>query len=542
MLSVEDVKAVLSREPCFRCNYINGAFVPPFCASSSSSSSSGRSGRSQATYATISPSTARVLWDLCPASQAVDVGAAVSAARRAADQVVGCCWGALSATARAEYLSALSRKLQTHSGFLAALESLDTGKPLVDAAADIARCSVEIEECVKLAGELDSMQNTRTFQSADVIGTKRYEPCGVVACITPWNFPLVVTIMKLAPALTAGNSVVIKPSEFAPLTTMFCAKLCDEVGFPPGVVNVVCGTGPAVGAPLSQSPQIDMVSFTGSVATGSLIMAAAAQNVVKPLLELGGKSPSIVFEDVDLTLTLPWIMHGFLSNAGQVCISQARLLVHNSIKEQLMERLVAELARVRFALDPLKVDEKSMEGRRHRPLGPIVTQPQYEKVVGFIQGALDEGAVLRAGGVERPVHSQGYFVQPTVLEVEPSHTVWKEEVFGPVLAVRGFENEAEAILLANDTTFGLAATVFSADEERAMRVAISLRTGKVFVNQSTFNFPGITQHGFKRSGLGTEGGMEGLMEYVDVKSISRNLGSNRPNDFMRLDCPTSAKL
>ena len=329
------------------------------------------------------------------------------------------------------------------------------------------------------------------------------------------------------------SAVVLKPSEYSPLTTMFAARLCDEVGFPPGVVNFISGTGFAAGSPLSQSADIDMVSFTGSVPTGSAIMGEAAKNIVKPLLELGGKSPSVVFEDVDMDSALPWVMSGFLSNTGQVCIAQTRLLIHESRKAELLERLSAELKQVGFATDPLSVDAARMEVERHRPLGPIVNQSQFEKVLGFIEDAKAEGARLVSGGGRPASVSTGYFVEPTVFEVEPHHAIWRDEVFGPVLGVKSFSTEAEAIELANDSNYGLAANVFSQDEDRAERVASRLRAGKVFINQSTFNFPGISQHGYKQSGLGTEGGLEGLLEYMEIKSIAKNKGTNRPANFMR---------
>lgn len=296
-----DLQAALA-QPCFNANYIGGQWVEASSAD---------------TYETISPTTETPVHRTCPASTSTDVEAAVAAARDAADAGYDE-WGGLSATDRVQYLLALSTKLEEHAAFIAELEVRDVGKPVVDAHGDITRCISEIEECVALAAQLDAMQDTVVYQSADVLGQRRWDPVGVVACITPWNFPLLVTIMKLAPALTAGNTVVLKPSEYSPLTTMFAARLCDEVGFPAGVVNVISGTGSACGAPLSQSQGIDMVSFTGSVPTGSAIMGEAAKNIVKPLLELGGKSPSIVFDDVDLDTALPWVMSGFLSNTGAI--------------------------------------------------------------------------------------------------------------------------------------------------------------------------------------------------------------------------------
>ena len=457
-----DLRAALA-QPCFNSNYINGEFVPA---------------TGGATYTTISPTTEATV-HACPASTSEDVDAAVGAARRAADAGFDE-WGGLSATDRVQYLLALATKLQEHAPLLAELEARDVGKPVIDAHGDIMRAVTEIEECVGLAAQLDEMQGTQVYESDDVLGQRRWEPIGVVACITPWNFPLLVTVMKLAPALTAGNAVVLKPSEYSPLTTMFTARLCDEVGFPAGVVNFISGTGSSCGAPLSRSQGIDMVSFTGSVPTGSAIMGEAAKNIVKPLLELGGKSPSIVFEDVDLDQALPWVMSGFLSNTGQVCVAQTRLLVHESRKDELLSRLVAELEQVGFATDPLAVDAARMETERHRPLGPIVNKAQYDKVLSFISDAQAEGAKLVVGGSGRPpAVSTGYFVAPTVFEVEPSHSLWREEVFGPVLGVKSFRTEAEAIALANDSSFGLAANVFSQDEQRADRVASLLRAGKV---------------------------------------------------------------
>lgn len=339
-------------------------------------------------------------------------------------------------------------------------------------------------------------------------------------------------VAKLAPALAAGNTLVIKPSEYTPLSSMLLAKLCSDVGFPNGVVNSVTGLGNDAGAALANSPHIDMISFTGSVPTGSSIMAAAAVSVTKPLLELGGKSAAVVFDDVDVDEVAPWLMQGFCQNAGQVCVCHTRAIVHESVKDKLLEKLTSELALIPFATDP----HAPPRGGAHNAMGPVVSKQQYDKVMGYIDGAkADPGCKLITGG-GRPAalaDEKGYFVQPTIFEVSDNDAkIWKEEIFGPVLSVRTFKTEEEAVQMANDTTYGLADGVFSQDVERATRVAHQLRAGILYVNQCMTGVGG-PGGGFKMSGIGREGGMEGLMEYVQSKSVSINTGLNRPGDYAR---------
>ncbi|KAL2646084.1 hypothetical protein AAZV13_05G030300 [Glycine max] len=336
------------------------------------------------------------------------------------------------------------------------------------------------------------------------------EPIGVVALITPWNYPLLMATWKVAPALAAGCAAILKPSELASVTCLELAEICKEVGLPPGVLNILTGLGPEAGAPLAAHPDVDKIAFTGSSATGSKIMTAAAQ-LIKPVsLELGGKSPIIVFEDVDLDKAAEWTIFGCFWTNGQICSATSRLI--ESIATEFLNRIVKWVKNIKIS-DPLE------EGCR---LGPIVSEGQYEKILKFISNAKSEGATILTGG-SRPEHlKKGFFVEPTVItDVTTSMQIWREEVFGPVLCVKTFSTEEEAIDLANDTVYGLGSAVISNDLERCERITKAFKAGIVWINCSQPCFTQAPWGGIKRSGFGRELGEWGLDNYLSVKQVTQ---------------------
>jgi acyl-CoA reductase-like NAD-dependent aldehyde dehydrogenase len=346
----------------------------------------------------------------------------------------------------------------------------------------------------------------------------RQEPVGVVAAITPWNSPLLLLTWKLAPALAAGCTVVVKPSEHAPASTLAFAELFDQAGFPPGVVNVVTGLSRQVGAALAGHPGVDKVAFTGATATGRHVAHAAAENINKVVLELGGKSPHVVFPDADLDAAANGVVAGVFAAAGQTCLAGSRLIVHALVHDELVRRIVERASRITLG-DPFDPDTE---------MGPVANAPQYRKVLDLLQAALDEGATAACGGTADEQRG-GYFVRPTVLTgVGPESTIVREEVFGPVLAVYPFTDEDEAVKYANDTPFGLAGAVWTKDVHRAHRVAARLRTGTVWVNAYRVVAPSVPFGGFGHSGIGRENGIDAVTDYTETKAVWVELtGSTR---------------
>jgi aldehyde dehydrogenase (NAD+) len=336
------------------------------------------------------------------------------------------------------------------------------------------------------------------------------EPIGVVGAITPWNYPLHQVVAKVAAALASGCTVVLKPSEVAPLSAYALAEIFEQIGLPAGVFNVVTGLGPVVGERIAEHPDVDMVSFTGSTAAGKRVMAVAAGTVKKVSLELGGKSAFVILDDADLGKAVKVGMANCFINGGQTCTAWTRMLVPASKYDEVLE-----LARA--AAEKYPVGEPMAEATR---VGPLANANQYKKVVGYIEGAIADGARVVAGGTERPTGlERGYYVQPTVLGgVKPGSRVEQEEVFGPVLAVIPYADEDEAVQIANGTPYGLAGGVFSGDQERALRVARRMRTGMVDVNGGRFNLL-APFGGYKQSGNGRELGEYGLEEFLEIKSL-----------------------
>ncbi|WP_028946198.1 aldehyde dehydrogenase family protein [Pseudomonas vranovensis] len=474
--------------------YINGQWVDPV------------EGR---TFATIDPSSEALIARVAAAT-AADVDLAVQAARQAFDEGP---WPHLSGSARAAVLRRIAQGIRDRQQALAELEVRDNGKPLPEALWDVGDSAGCFDYYADLAEGLDDRQDQPVALADERFSSVvRKEPVGVAGAIIPWNFPLLMAAWKVAPALAAGCCMVLKPSELTPMTALELARIADAAGLPAGVLNVLPGLGQSAGAALAEHPGIDKLAFTGSVPTGSRIMQAAANDIKNISLELGGKSPFIVFADSDIESAVEWIMFGIFWNQGQVCSATSRVLVQRELYAPLLDRLRQEAEKVR-------IGNGMEEGVL---LGPLVSKGQYDKVLTAIAGGLEEGARLVYGG-ERPTgFDQGFYLQPTLFADVPLHSaIWREEIFGPVVCVRPFDDEAEALRSANDSRFGLAAAVMSKDLVRAERVARKLRAGIVWINCSQPTFTEAPWGGYKQSGIGRELGEWGLNNYLEIKQITR---------------------
>jgi aldehyde dehydrogenase (NAD+) len=433
-----------------------------------------------------------------------DVDKAVAAARRAFES-----WSRTSREERLALLRALRDIYERRSDEMAKTISMEMGAPI--RLAKLAQAASGLGHIEAFIRALEEFQFEHPLAPDKPDERILHEPIGVCGLITPWNWPMNQVTLKVVPALAAGCTVVLKPSEIAPLSSMLFAEMVDEAGFPAGVFNLVNGDGPTVGEAMSRHPGIDMMSFTGSTRAGIAVTKAAADTVKRVTLELGGKSPNIVFGDVDLAKTVKrGAMHCF-QNTGQSCDAPSRMLVERSVYENAVE-IAANAA------ENCAVGDPAEEGRH---IGPLVSQAQFDKVQGLIEKGMAEGARLAAGGPGRPEgFNRGYYVRPTVFaDVDNQMTIAREEIFGPVLAMIPFEDEQDAVEIANDTPYGLAAYVQSADQERARRVAKALRAGNVNMNGTSLS-DGSPFGGYKTSGNGREGGVWGLMEFLEVKAVS----------------------
>ncbi len=477
--------------------FINGVWVAPVAGG---------------TLPVIDPATEAVVHHI-PAATAPDADAAVRAARAAFDHGP---WPRMTGTERAKVLRAIAQGIRDRLPELARMEVIDNGKPLPEAEWDLGNAAGCFDFYAGLAEELDGEVETVALPDARFTAKVVREPVGVAVAIIPWNYPLLMAAWKVAPALAAGCTMVLKPSEHTSLTALELGRIVQAAGLPPGVLNIVTGLGAEVGQALVDHPGVDKIAFTGSVPTGARLMAAAAREVKNISLELGGKSPFVVFADSEIEKAVEWILFGIFWNQGQVCSATSRVLVERSLYAPLLARLVEEAEKITLGngLEPGTL------------LGPLVNEAQYRKVLGFIDRAVAGGARLATGG--RADRSKGYFVAPTILtDVPLDAEAWVEEIFGPVVCIRPFDTEDEAIRLANDTRFGLAAAVMSADDARAERVAAAFRAGIVWINCSQPTFTEAPWGGYKQSGIGRELGRWGLDNYLETKQITR-LVSDQP--------------
>ena len=432
-----------------------------------------------------------------PSGTAKEAEDAVLAARAAFDG-----WAALPVETRAAYLDKITAGIKTRSDELATAIAREVGMPL------------KMAKAIQVGGPGWHWGNfakvARSFEWEKKVGNSLVvrEPIGVVGCITPWNFPLSQITLKIAPAMVAGCTVVLKPSEIAPVNAMILAEIIHEAGLPPGVFNLVNGLGPVVGEVLATHPEVDMVSFTGSTRAGKRVSELASQSVKRITLELGGKSASVILDSANFEAAVKGTVGACMLNSGQTCSAHTRMLVPADRYEEA--KALAQASISKFSVGPSLTDTSK--------LGPLVSAVQRDRVLGFIKTGIAEGADVIAGGAHPPAFATGYFVQPTILGVKPTDTLAQEEIFGPVLVVIPYKNEADAIAIANSTIYGLGGAVWAGTDEEAIRVARRLRTGQVDINGGPFNAH-APFGGYKQSGNGRENGVYGFEEFLEFKSL-----------------------
>ena len=458
------------------------------------------------TYTSFNPSDGAVLAELASAGTA-DVERAVTAARRASENG----WAAMLPRDRERLLRRWADMIAAHGNELAELESLDNGKPIHHTRA------IDSKVAANLAYHYAGWPSKMVGYTAPVsipnhfVYTRR-EPVGVAAIIIPWNYPLIHGMQKISPALACGNTVILKPAQLASLPLLRLGELALEAGIPPGVFNVITGRGSVIGQALAEHPGINKVQVTGSTAVGRSVIRASAGNLKRLALELGSKAPNIIFADADLDAAIPGAFRAAFGNSGQSCVAGARLYIHDSIFDEVLEKLIelAKTARIGNALDP------------DTELGPIVDAYQTKTILDYIQSGIDQGATMHCGGkrLTDGEFGKGFYIEPTIFaDVTDDMIISREEIFGPVLPVYAFETEDEVIARANDTEYGLAAGVWTRDLARAHRVAAGIKSGVVWVNTYDLFDPSAPFGGFKGSGYGRDNGLEVLEAYTEVKSV-----------------------
>ncbi|MEW4209246.1 aldehyde dehydrogenase family protein [Priestia megaterium] len=458
---------------------------------------------------TVNPATGEVIGYAAEGS-IEDMKTAITAAREAFDSGI---WSETSASERAANLFKIADKLEEAKEELAALETMDNGKPYREAEADVEDAAA----CFRYYAGLITKPDGQTYSvPAPMQAMVIKEPIGVCGLIVPWNYPLLMSVWKIAPALAAGNTIVFKPSEVTPVTSTKLFEILESVGLPKGVANLVMGAGDTVGNTLIQDKRVDKISFTGGTVTGKHIMRQAAENVTKVSLELGGKSPNVIFADADFETAVDYALFGIFAGSGQICAAGSRILVEESIAEKFIERFAERAQKIKVGNGMNQEIE----------MGPLVSEEHMKKVLKYIEIGKQEGARLVCGGnrITSSGLGKGFFVEPTVFSnVTSNMKIVQDEIFGPVVVIQTFKDEKEAIKLANDTEYGLAGSVFTNDGAKALRVIKKLRAGITWVNTYHFTFNEAPWGGYKQSGIGRGLGTFGLEEFQEVKQININL-------------------
>lgn len=457
----------------------------------------------------LNPATQEVI-ARAPKATKEETEEAIKLAKKAFESSV---WSGKSPWERAEVLHQIADKLQDNLDELTDLEVQNNGKTRREARSDVE----EAASTFRFYAGLLTMPDGQTYDaSGDMQTLIVKEPMGVAGLIVPWNFPLLMSVWKVAPALAAGNSILLKPAEITPVTAGKLFELMDESDLPKGVANLMMGNGSVVGQTIAESPDVDVVSFTGSTEVGRNVMRAAASNMKKVSLELGGKSPNIIFADADLETAVDYALFGIFMGSGQVCSSGSRILVQEEIYDEFVEKYVEKAKRIRVGPGN---DERSQ-------MGAIVSKKHMESILDYIRVGKEEGAILALGGnrIEKDSLDKGFFIEPTVFtHVTSAMRIVREEIFGPVVAIQKFRNEEEAVKIANDTDFGLAGAVFSTDQNKALRVIKKVRAGITWVNAYHLTSIQAPWGGYKESGIGRSLGAYGLEEYQETKQINMNM-------------------